>query len=201
MTKPSKTIHEIYQENATFWDQDRARGSFPEKFYMDELFQKLNRDDEILDIGCGSGQPIAAFFINRGMKITGVDIASNMIAIAEKKYPQATWLVADMRSLNLNQKFSAVMAWDSFFHLTHEEQEGMFPIFKRHLKPGGFLIFTSGPARGIAIGDMNGNALFHSSLDPAEYRKLITANDMKEISFTADNPDFGGHSIWVCQAF
>lgn len=195
-----RPIPEIYQENAQAWDQSRAKSSFFEKPYMEQLCRQLSVGDEVLDIGCGSGQPIAEFFIKRGMKVTGVDIASNMIAIASNKYPQATWAVADMRYLNLDHQYAALIAWDSFFHLNHEEQEKMFPIFKRHLKPGGYLIFTSGPERGIAIGDLNGHALFHSSLNPDEYRKLLHDNGLDEISYSPNNPDCGGHTIWVCQS-
>jgi hypothetical protein len=66
---------------------------------------------------------------------------------------QALWVEADMRRLVLPFRFDAIVAWDSFFHLTGDEQRGMFPMFRKHIATGGLLRFTSGPRDGEAIGE------------------------------------------------
>jgi predicted TPR repeat methyltransferase len=133
------------------------------------------------------------------MRVTGVDAAAAMIKQARERYPQATWQQADMRSLELKRKFRAIVAWDSFFHLTIEEQERMFPIFRSHLLEDGALVFTSGPERGEAIGDMNGNPLYHASLSRDEYRALLKANGMEEVSYHPKDRHCGDHTIWLCR--
>jgi predicted TPR repeat methyltransferase len=153
----------------------------------------------MLDLGCGSGFPIADFFLQNGIKVTGVDAAAAMIEAAAKQFPESRWEVADMRSLSLGRKFGAIIAWDSFFHLNFAEQEKMFPIFRAHLAHPGVLVFTSGPERGEAIGDMNGNPLFHASLAPQEYRRLLEKNGMEAVSFHPQDKDCGGHSVWLCR--
>ncbi len=199
--KPPKLrpVIDIYEDSAPFWAAERSQSPFREKKYMDMMLAKLSPGDALLDLGCGSGFPIADYFLQHKIKVTGVDAAPAMIAVAKAKYPQARWQVADMRSLNLSQKFDALVAWDSFFHLDFAEQEKMFPIFRAHLNLGGILIFTSGPERGEAIGDMNGHPLFHASLSPAEYRRLLETNGFEIVHFASQDPDCGGHTVWVCQ--
>ena len=75
-------------------------------------------------------------FLERGFRITGVDSSPNLVAIAKGRLPEAEWIVADMRRLDLNRQFDAVLAWHSFFHLTQEDQREMFPVFAAHTAPG-----------------------------------------------------------------
>jgi len=81
-----------------------------------------------------------------------------------------------MRTLSLGRKFNGVLAWDSFFHLCPEDQRLMFPIFRTHAAPRAALMFTSGPAYGVAMGTYRGEPLYHASLDGQEYRGLLDAN-------------------------
>lgn len=194
-----RPVIDIYEDSAEFWSRERARSPFFEKKYMEWALAHLSAGDELLDLGCGSGFPIADFFLRNGIKVTGVDAASAMIKVVSEHYPAGKWQVADMRKLSLGRKFSAIIAWDSFFHLTFSEQEKMFPLFREHLLVKGILVFTSGPERGEAIGDMNGNPLFHASLAPEEYRRLLEANGLEAVSFHPNDLDCGGHSIWLCR--
>ena len=68
--------------------------------------------------------------------------------------------VGDMRSLALAQRYNAIIAWDSFFHLSHDDQRRMFPLFSAHAAPGAALMFTSGPEHGVAMGTLGGEPLY-----------------------------------------
>lgn len=198
MKRAPRPVLEIYEEEAQFWADSRTKGTFPELKFIKRICDELKPGDEILDLGCGSGYPIADFFLKKTFKVTGVDGAKAMIKLAQEKFPQATWIHRDMRTLNLGRKFSAIVAWDSFFHLNKIEQEAMFPIFKEHLKTSGLLLFTSGPKEGEAIGDMNGQSLYHSSLSPEGYRELLQENGFGVEDFVSEDPTCGGHTIWLC---
>lgn len=200
MVRPKlRPIIEIYEENASFWKNERRCSPFFEKKYMEWVLAQLSPNDTLLDLGCGSGYPISEYFLKRDIKITGVDSAHSMIEITKADFPEGQWLVADMRTLDLSQKFNAIIAWDSFFHLNFEEQIAMFPIFKKHLNPNGLLVFTSGPDRGEAIGDMNGNPLFHASLSAAEYRTLLKENNFEVVTYHPEDKECGGHTVWLCR--
>jgi hypothetical protein len=108
-------------------------------------------------------------------------------------------LKADMRSLQLGQRFAGVLAWDSFFHLHANDQRAMFKVFEAHAQPGAMLMFTSGPAHTEAIGDFEGEPLFHASLSPDEYRSLLTAHHFEVIDFVAEDPQCGRHTVWLAR--
>jgi hypothetical protein len=91
------------------------------------------------------------------------------------------------------------LAWDSFFHLTPDDQRRMFPIFAAHAAPGAALMFTSGPSQGEAIGSYRGDPLYHASLDPAEYTSLLNANGFSVVDRAVEDPACGGHTIWLAQ--
>jgi hypothetical protein len=92
------------------------------------------------------------------------------------------------------------MAWDSFFHLGFDDQRRMFPLFRRHASPGAALLFTSGPAYGEALGSFGGEVLYHASLDAAEYRALLDANGFDVVDHRIEDPDCGGHTVWLARA-
>jgi hypothetical protein len=104
-----------------------------------------------------------------------------------------------MRTLALGTCFTGLIAWDSFFHLSPDDQRLMFPVFRAHATPGAGLLFTSGPRHGEGIGDVHGDPLYHASLAPDEYRSLLAANEFDVVSFVPEDPACGGHTIWLAR--
>lgn len=194
-----RDVWRLYERHAHDYDRDRSRLLF-EKSYLEDVASRLDAGAEILDIGCGTGEPIARFFLERGFRLTGVDAAPAMLALCRKRLPQGTWIEADMRGLHLGRRFGAILAWDSFFHLDAGDQRAMFPVFKAHIVPRGLLLFTSGPTAGEAVGDWYGNRLFHASLDPDEYRSLLRASGFEVLRYQANDPECGGHTVWLAQS-
>jgi SAM-dependent methyltransferase len=192
-------IPELYEQHAERFDRERGRSLF-ERAWLDRFAALMQPGGTILDIGCGSGEPIAAYLIGCGFRLTGLDAAPTLIALCRRRLSDHEWHVADMRSLALGRSFDGMIAWDSFFHLGFDEQRGMFPRFRAHAAPGTVLLFTSGPAHGEAIGSFGGEALYHASLDEAEYRALLDANGFDVVDHRIEDPECGGHTVWLAQA-
>jgi hypothetical protein len=76
----------------------------------------------------------------------------------------------------------------------------MFSVFRRHAAPGTTLMFTSGTSHGESIGSYRGEPLYHASLDTEEYRALLNSSGFRVVAHVADDPDCGGHTIWLTQA-
>ena len=188
----------LYQRHAKQWDEDRGRDLF-EKPWLDRFLALLPAGGTILDLGCGAGEPIARYFIEQGFRLSGVDSSATMIGLGRRRFPDQTWKVADMRKLSLARQFDGILAWDSFFHLRDDDQCAMFPVFAAHAVPGTALMFTSGPREGIAMGEYRGEPLFHASLSPDDYRALLAANGFDVVSFVAEDPDAGGHTVWLAR--
>ncbi|GAB4529060.1 MAG: class I SAM-dependent methyltransferase [Parvularculaceae bacterium] len=148
-----------------------------------------------LDLGCGAGEPIARYLIDAGYSVTGMDYAAPMIEIARARLPAARWIAGDMRDLALGEAFDGVIGWDSFFHLTMAEQRALLPKLAAHIAPGGALMLTVGPEAGETAGMVEGEAVYHASLDPDEYRTILTREGFADIVFVAEDPDCDFHSI------
>jgi SAM-dependent methyltransferase len=192
-------IIDLYQRKALDWIESRARAKLLEKAWLDHFRTLLPPAGPILDLGCGSAEPMARYLLELGHPVVGVDSSPTMIDVCRKHFPKQEWIVADMRQLALQRAFSGILAWDSFFHLCHDDQRRMFPVFRQHAAPNAALMFTSGPGHGEAIGSFGGEPLYHASLDPAEYRSLLDRNGFRVVSHIVEDPDCGGHTIWLAQ--
>ncbi len=192
----TRNITDLYERHAHAYDEDRGR-SLHERSWLDRFLSFVPPGGTILDIGCGMGEPIARYLMESGVNVVGVDAAPSMIALCRTRFPQSEWLVADMRDLALGRRFDGVLAWDSFFHLSMDDQRAMFARFAAHAADGAPLMFTSGPAAGEVIGSYRGEPLYHASLDPAAYRALLVSNGFTERAFVAEDPDCGGHTVWL----
>lgn len=187
-----------YDRIAAWFDSNRGR-QLSEREYVDVLAARLPAGGSVLDLGCGAGEPLAGFFIRKGFSVTGVDGAPGMIAMCRGRFPGMSWIAGDMRGLSLGRRFDAVLAWDSFFHLSKSEQRAMFPVFGTHLNAEGLLLFTSGPEEGSRSGVMQGEEFTYSSLDAAEYRRLLAEQGLSVLLHRADDPACGGHTVWLAE--
>lgn len=194
----SERIVGLYEDNAAAWDAQRGRDLF-EKTWLDRFCALLPAGAEVLDLGCGMGEPIAAYLVSRGFAVTGVDSSPSLVALARSRFPARQWLVGDMRKLELGRGFRGLLAWHSFFHLSPDEQRPMFERFAAHLLPGGALMFTSGWSEGEAIGEWQGEPLYHGSLDTAEYRARLEANGFEVLDHVVSDPDCGYATIWLAR--
>lgn len=190
------SVRGLYERHAEAYDRDRGR-SLQERGWLDRFLSHVPSGGTVLDLGCGMGEPIARYLIERGFEVVGVDGSSSMIERCRARFPDSEWIVADMRELELGRKFDGVLAWDSFFHLSMDNQRGMFSRFASHARPGAALMFTTGPDEGEAIGSYQGEPLYHASLAPAEYEQLLTTSGFEVKAFMADDADCGGHTIWL----
>jgi SAM-dependent methyltransferase len=197
VTLESEQIVGLYQRHAAVWDRLRSPSSLLERPWLDRFLKLVPAGGSILDLGCGAGLPIAGYLIGQGYRVTGVDSSAPLLELSRQRFPTQEWILGDMRTLDLGRSFDGVLAWDSFFHLPPEEQRPMFPLFSRHAGGKAALMFTSGPEHGSALGDFEGEPLYHGSLDPAEYRTLLGENGFEVVEHAVDDPSCGGHTIWL----
>ncbi|MCW8399838.1 class I SAM-dependent methyltransferase [Legionella sp. PATHC038] len=191
-------VYQAYDEIIDWYDDARAK-SLMESEYLNLIVNRIPPEGTILDLGCGTGEPMAQFFIENGFKVTGVDGSQKMIALCKKRFPSECWIISDMRDINLQQQFDAILVWHSFFHLDHDSQRNMFKVFASHIKPGGVLAFTSGEEEGEVWSDNGGQQLYHASLSTKEYNSLLKEFSFKVLIHKVRDPKCGEATIWVAQ--
>lgn len=190
-------IAELYQRHALAFDAARRR-SFPERPWLDRFVRSIPNGGEVLDLGCGGGEPVARYLADRGYRLTGIDIAPSMVKLARTRFARHRWIEADMRKFAAEPNaYDGIIAWSSLFHLDVEAQEKLIPRIALWLKRGGVALFNTGPDRGVRIGEFEGEALFHASLAPGEYRALFARSGLAELAHRIEDPDCGGMTVWL----
>jgi len=192
------SVIDVYQRHGSAWAKLRG-DHLVEGSWLDRFCSLLPAKATVLDIGCGSGLPIARELIRRRFDVTGVDSTPTMLALFQRNMPDTPAHLADMRELALGQRFAGLLAWDSFFHLSPNDQRAMFSRFQAHAAPGAALMFTSGNAEGHAIGQLEGDPLYHGSLGPDEYRALLDATGFGVVDHVVEDPTCGYRTVWLAQ--
>lgn len=193
-----ENVYKVYNIISGWYFQNRSRDLF-EKSYLDRIISLIKPNSKILDLGCGTGKPIAEYFIKQGFSVTGVDASERLIDIAAREVPSMKCIFQDMRSISLGKKFDCIFAWHSFFHLTKSDQRNIFGIFEKHIVPNGVLVFTSGPDEGEIYSENGGQMLYHASLSQQEYKKLLDKHNFELLSVNVEDPDCGDATIWIAR--
>ncbi len=191
-------LHATYQRQAQRFDQRRGRGLF-EAGWLSQFADLLRPAGQVLDLGCGAGDPIARWFIERGFALTGMDFSENMLALARARWPDGDWRLGDMRAFDTDETWDGILGWNSFFHLTPDEQRACLPRLVRGLTPGGVLMLTVGHSQGAVAGTVGTEQVYHASLSPAEYATLLEAHQMHLRAFVIEDKTCNGHSVLLAR--
>ena len=81
-----------YDAIAAEWDAARTSFHGSERRYLDRMLEGLPAHARILDLGCGTGRPMAEYLLERGHRITGVDQSEALLAIARSRFPEGEWI-------------------------------------------------------------------------------------------------------------
>ena len=198
MTEASSDIIEQYRRHADTWMRRRNQ-SLMERKWLDKFLALMPENPAVLDLGCGFGEPIGKYLLANNSAVTGIDSSPHLIEAAQTRLPQANWRVEDMRTLDMGAKFDGILAWNSSFHLNHDDQRGLFSVFHAHAAKGAALMFTSGTSHGEAMGELEGEPLYHASLDSHEYLELLAKHGFKCVEHVAEDPDCGRYTIWLAR--
>ena len=172
----AKDIVDLYDRRSSDWIADRgAVLTEADRTWLDRFTAHLAPGDPVLDVGCGSGRPMAAALLDRGFRVTGVDSSARLIAHAAADLPAGQFVQADMRTLDLGETFAGILAWHSLFHLSSADQRIALPRLLAHAAPKTVIMFSSGPREDFIVGSWRGEPLYHGSLGPEEYEARLTS--------------------------
>ncbi len=198
MPKPYDLIAEQWHSSAT------ERGS---KYvahllaYIDRILDGLPVGAPVLDLGCGTGEPIARYMVQRGYRVTCVDASFEMLKFARQTVAEAEFIHADMIDIELNATFDAAVAWDSMFHVERKHHAAIYQKISQALKLGGrFMLSVGGSApdeeddsvEGFTS-EMFGQTFYYSGFAPEVTRTIIEAAGFEIELWEVDDPTSRGH--------
>ncbi len=191
----------IYDEFARTYDDNR--GLFDMRPVIADFMAHLPATGNLLDLGCGAGEPFAKAFLDRGWSVTGVDFSARMLELAARYVPGMTRVHGDMRAVDFPAaSFDAACAVYSLFHVPHALHPGLFSRVRSWLRPGGTFLFTyatrayTGQERFDGTKEFLGRRLFYSHVTPEELRRQL--GDAGFASVEAEQRSIGGEEfLWI----
>lgn len=198
LARLASETQDIYERNAARFDRERPKG-LHERAWLDRFCALLPQRGRILDLGCGAGDPFYTYLTDAGYSVTGIDRADAMLTIAKARFPDGDWRRADMRVLDLSDRFDGILGWNSFFHLTQDEQRATLDRLGMHLKETGVLMLTVGPRAGEAVGRVGDDRIYHSSLSPDEYRARLADLGLRVVHFVAEDPACDRQTVLIAR--
>ncbi len=175
------------------------RDLFRSQKYLEDLSKELTVGANILDIGCGSGVPIDKFLLEKGYKVTGIDISEEMIKLAEINLPKGEYFVKDMAEIDFpSGSFDAVVSFYAIFHIPREEHLRLLKRLHRLLKINGYLLITMGSSKWEGSEDFHGTKMFWSHYGREKNVEIVRQAGFKIINEVID--DSGGEKHLVIYA-
>ena len=109
-------------------------------FYSQLLLQY--KKQSVLEIGCGSGN-LARSFIENNFHYTGLDLSDDMLAIAKKNNPSASFMQGYMQNFSLKAKVDAciITGRTISYLVSNKDVLDTFHTIHQHLNPSGIICF------------------------------------------------------------
>jgi SAM-dependent methyltransferase len=157
----------------------RGDAEVPERYatWLAQLEERLPAGGAVLDMGCGNGVPLARDLSAAGYAVTGVDLSAVQVERARRLVPAARFLHADAAEVRFpDASFDAVVSLYAIIHMPLDEQPPLLGRIGRWLRPGGWLLATTGHQAWTGTEDDwlgGGTPMWWSHADAATYRTWI----------------------------
>jgi cyclopropane fatty-acyl-phospholipid synthase-like methyltransferase len=191
-------VPNAYDAIAGDWHANPRR--FGARKYLDLMLEGLRPGARVLDLGCGTGEPVALYLIGKGFRVVGVDESAAMLEIARRVVPEAELIEGDMCDVELAGVFDAAVAWDSLFHVERARHRAVFRKISGVLAPGGrLLLSTGGTGHPGFTSEMYGRTFFYSGFEPEEVLRLLGSEGFEVELCEVDDPSSLGHLAVVAR--
>jgi SAM-dependent methyltransferase len=152
------------------------------------------RPGSVLDLGCGTGTLCCAL-AERGHRVTGVDPAAAMLAVARRKphAEQVEWVESPAQSYKSQRRFDLVVMTGHAFQilLTDADALAVLETMRGHLKEGGRVAFETRNPSVDWVGEW--------ATRPPLVRILLGGQLLETLEVTGEDRDF--ISFQTCYRF
>ncbi|MDQ2652695.1 MAG: methyltransferase domain-containing protein [Chloroflexota bacterium] len=205
MTQPSQPqdlvahSYDAIAERYAAWTGEGLTGV--RERYVTLLHDQISPGVAVLDLGCGTGVPIARALAGP-YRVTGVDGSARSIELARQNVPHATFLQADMTQVKFPPaSFAAVISSYAIIHVPRAEHQALLQRIASWLQPGGLLIATMGAMESEGVEeDWLGAPMYWSHFDAETNQQLVANAGFEMVEATLDAADEDGQPVthlWI----
>ncbi|ANN18085.1 methyltransferase [Amycolatopsis orientalis] len=159
------------------------------------LLGALPPSSRVLDIGSGTGRPVAEELAAAGHRVTGLDVSSVMIDLARRQVPAASFVHIDVRDwASPPESWEAVCAFFPFLQMPRRDTEAVLADIARWLVPGGLFALVTVPrdVEDVPV-EFFGHTFHETSFAPEDLVRRVEAAGLEVTGtaselFTADEP-------------
>jgi SAM-dependent methyltransferase len=174
---PSEIVVAGYDRLAGTWDHWAETVQPPlRESYLDRLVANLSEGSRVLELGCGTGRPVAERLATR-FNYIGIDVSPQMVATARRNVPAAEFSIGDMRHIEFDaNSFDAVVAFHSIIHVPRAHHRYLYATVNRWLAPDGWFV-ASLTASNVEAGTdpdwLGAGPMFWSGFDAQTSRSML----------------------------
>jgi SAM-dependent methyltransferase len=191
-------VQQGYDVCAAAYEHARRKESIPQ---LEWLIQCLSRGVRVLDIGCGSGVPVAQALAQR-FRVTGVDISGEQIRRARLNVSNGEFIHGDIMAVDFPPaQFDAVVAFFSIFHLPREAHPELLRRMACWLKPNGYLMITASRVSEEAYteDDFFDVTMYWSNYGLEDYQKMLAEAGFRLIEMVTIGTPPDQHPLMFAQ--
>jgi SAM-dependent methyltransferase len=186
---------ESYNKIARQWGAARSGFYGRERDYLDAVLSAAPSGSTILDLGCGTGRPMAEHIVSAGRHVLGVDQSESMLDMARERLPSERWVMASMEDYEPSDSYHGALLWDSLFHVRRDAHEPIVRKVVLGLPSGGRFMMTVGGSAHPAFTDvMYGETFFYDSNTPEETERFVLGLGCRLIIVEYMNRPDGGRN-------
>jgi cyclopropane fatty-acyl-phospholipid synthase-like methyltransferase len=170
--------------------------------YLDLLLELLPKSADVLELGCGAGEPVTRRLAERH-RVMAVDVSAAQLELAAQNAPGAQLILADMADVSFAPgSFDAVASFYALTHVPRERHADLIARIVSWLRPRGLVVLTMGSSDnpGAIDPDWLGTPMYFSHFDAPTNRALVQRSGVRLISAEVVDEaerDPGARFLWV----
>jgi cyclopropane fatty-acyl-phospholipid synthase-like methyltransferase len=170
--------------------------------YLELLLELLPQSADVLELGCGAGEPVTRRLAERH-RVMAVDVSAAQLELAAQNAPGAQLILADMADVSFAPgSFDAVASFYALTHVPRERHADLIARIVSWLRPRGLVVLTMGSSDnpGAIDPDWLGTPMYFSHFDAPTNRALVQRSGVRLVSAEVVDEaerDPGARFLWV----
>ena len=146
----------FFDSCAPTWDEEMIRSDKKINIILDNAH--ISAGSRVLDVACGTGVLIPDYLKRGVSSVTGIDISTEMIKLAQQKFtqPNVHFICGDVEAAEVGTDFDAIVVYNAFPHFPAPQR--LIEHLAGLLKVGGMLTVAHGMSREMIDSHHEGSA-------------------------------------------